>query len=79
MATTITETFGVVRADGTLEVEQKLPVPPGRVKVRVESMEPPVMPLETLVEFVQRSRRVPLGHAAFSLIFGAKKLQSSHE
>jgi hypothetical protein len=40
----VLETFGVVRADGTLELEQKLAVPPGRVKVRVESMEAPVMP-----------------------------------
>jgi hypothetical protein len=55
--TTVLETYGVIRADGTLELEQKLAVPPGRVKVRVESMETPVMPTETLVEFVQRSRR----------------------
>ena len=38
MATTILETFGVIRSDGTLELEQKLAVLPGRVKVRVESM-----------------------------------------
>ena len=55
--TTVFETFGVIRADGTLEIEQKLAVPPGRVKVRVESMEAPVMPTETMVEFVRRSRR----------------------
>ena len=55
--TTVLETFGVIRADGTLELEQKLAVPPGRVRVRVESMEAPVMPTETMVEFVQRSRR----------------------
>jgi hypothetical protein len=34
--TMILETFGVVRADGTLELDQKLTIPPGRVKVRVE-------------------------------------------
>ena len=55
--TTIHETFGVVRPDGTLEVEHKLEVPPGRVKVRVESIETPAAPKESLVEFVQRSRR----------------------
>ena len=35
--TTILETFGTVRADGTLELDRKLTIPPGRVKVRVES------------------------------------------
>jgi hypothetical protein len=54
---TILETLGTVRADGTLELDQKVTVPPGRVKVRVESVETPVQPTETLVEFVQRSRR----------------------
>ena len=55
--TTILETFGIIRPDGTLELEQKLAVAPGRVKVRVESMETPVMPQESMLEFVQRSRR----------------------
>jgi hypothetical protein len=54
---TVLETFGTVRADGTLELEQKLAVPPGRVKVRVESLELPMKPSETLLEFVERSRR----------------------
>ena len=36
MATTIIETLGTVRADGTLELDQKVAVTPGRVKVRVE-------------------------------------------
>ena len=31
------ELLGTVRPDGTLELDQKLTVPPGRVKVRVES------------------------------------------
>ncbi len=51
------EVLGTVRADGTLELDSKLNVPPGRVKVRVESLEAPVKPLEGLVEFVQRCRR----------------------
>ncbi len=39
MASTIIETSGTVRADGTLELDQKVAVPPGKVKVRVESLE----------------------------------------
>ncbi len=57
MATTILETLGTIRSDGTLELDQKLTVGPGRVKVRVESVEPLVQPAESLVEFVDRSRR----------------------
>ncbi len=57
MATTILETLGTVGPDGTLELDQKLAVPPGRVRVRVESVEAPVQPKESLVEFVQRNRR----------------------
>ena len=38
--TAILETFGMVRPDGTLELDQKLTVPPGRVKVRVEPVKP---------------------------------------
>ena len=37
--TTVVETFGIIRADGTLELDQKLAGPPGRVRVRVESIE----------------------------------------
>jgi hypothetical protein len=51
------ETLGTVRSDGTLELDHKVSVPPGRVKVRVESVETLVTPRETLIEFVQRSRR----------------------
>ena len=57
MATTILETLGTVRPDGTLELDQKVTVLPGRVKVRVESVEQPLQPAENLVEFVRRSRR----------------------
>jgi hypothetical protein len=38
-AGTVAETSGTVHADGTLELDQKVPVPPGKVKVRVESLE----------------------------------------
>jgi hypothetical protein len=57
MATTIVETLGTVTPDGRLELDQRVTVPPGRVKVRLESVEGPILPQETLVEFVQRSRR----------------------
>jgi hypothetical protein len=57
MATTVLETLGTVRPDGTLELDQKIPLRPGRVKVRVESTEPPAQVKESLVKFVQRSRR----------------------
>jgi hypothetical protein len=56
VATTIIETLGTVRPDGTLELDQKVTVPPGRIKVRLESVEVPVPPTETLVEFVDRTR-----------------------
>ena len=56
MATTILETFGTVTADGTLTLDQKVTVAAGRVKVRVESVEPAAVPKETLVEFVARTR-----------------------
>jgi len=52
------EVLGTVRADGTLELDEKLKVPPGRVKVRLEPVpEPPAEPAEGLVEFVERMRR----------------------
>lgn len=57
---TVLETFGVVRADGTLELEHKLAVPPGRVRVRVESLESPVTEptAESDDEFAQRFARL---------------------
>jgi hypothetical protein len=39
MATTIVEMSGTVRADSTLELDEKVTFPPGKVKVRVESVE----------------------------------------
>ena len=44
MATTNLELLGTVRSDGTLDLDQKVTVPPGRVKVRVESVESPALP-----------------------------------
>jgi hypothetical protein len=57
MSATTNEVLGIVRPDGTLELTGKLTVPPGRVRVRVESLEPQVQPAESLIEFVQRTRR----------------------
>lgn len=58
MAISSLEVLGTVRADGTLELDEKLRLPPGRVKVRVDPA--PVTqakPAEGLVEFVDRLRR----------------------
>src|SRR5437763_1227942 len=57
MSVTTNDLIGVVRPDGSLELAGKLTVPPGRVRVRVESLEPEAPPAESLVEFVQRTRR----------------------
>lgn len=52
------EVMGTVRADGTLELDERLDVPPGRVKVRVEALlKSEAKPAEGLVEFVDRLRR----------------------
>jgi hypothetical protein len=44
-------------ADGTLVLDAKPDLPAGRVQLRIESMEVPVKPKESLIAFVQRSRR----------------------
>jgi hypothetical protein len=45
------EVLGTVGPDGTLQLDEKLNVPPGRVRVRVETV-----PAETLSGFVDRTR-----------------------
>src|SRR5438105_1437580 len=57
MSTTTNDLLGVVHPDGSLELSGKLTVPPGRVRVRVESLEPQAQPAEDLIEFVRRTRR----------------------
>jgi len=57
MATTALEMLGTVRSDGTLDLDHKVPVPPGRVRVRVEPVESPVPPAQGLVQFVQSLRQ----------------------
>jgi hypothetical protein len=52
------EVLGTVRTDGTLELDEKLSLPPGRVKVRVEAAPAEgAKPAESLVAFVERIRR----------------------
>jgi hypothetical protein len=57
MSTPTNDLLGVVHPDGSLELNGKLTVPPGRVRVRVESLEPQPPPAEDLIEFVRRTRR----------------------
>lgn len=58
MAMSSLEVLGTVRADGTLELDEKRSLPPGRVKVRLDPA-PAVEAkgAEGLVEFVDRLRR----------------------
>jgi hypothetical protein len=65
MPETSREVLGTVRPDGALELDEKLNLPPGRVKVRVESVESPIRPTESLVEYGDRTRREleAAGHA----------------
>jgi hypothetical protein len=57
MSTMTNDLLGVLHPDGSLELTGKLTVPPGRVRVRVESLEPQPPSDEGLVEFVQCTRR----------------------
>ena len=58
MSATSVEVLGTVRPDGTLELNERLNVPPGRVRVRIESDAPVAHPpAEGLVEFGDRMRR----------------------
>jgi hypothetical protein len=51
------EVLGTVRPDGTLELDQKLTVPPGRVKVRLEPVpRGGAGASEGLADFVRRTR-----------------------
>lgn len=64
MATTVLETYGVIRADGTLELEQKLSGLPGRVKVRVESIETPDAELAKRFAVLATRWREEYGHTS---------------
>jgi hypothetical protein len=55
--TTEWEVLGTVLPDGSLHQDQKLKVPPGRVKVRVELMPSSTPTAESLGDFIDRTRR----------------------
>src|SRR5262249_21290901 len=57
MSPTQIEVTGTLQADGTLVLDQTPNLPAGRVRVTVQVVEPAPPPAETLLEFVQRSRR----------------------
>lgn len=57
MSITVLEMLGTIRPDGTLDLDQKVTVAPGRVKVRVESVESAAPPAQGLVQFVQSLRQ----------------------
>ena len=56
MSAASVEVLGTVRPDGTLELHEKLNVPPGQVRVRVEPVAAASPPAEGLVEFLDRMR-----------------------
>jgi hypothetical protein len=52
------EVTGTLQADGTLVLDRKVELPAGRVRVLVQAVElPPSRPQETLMDFLQRSRK----------------------
>ncbi len=58
MSPTTVELTGTLQADGTLVPDEKPNLPPGRVRIVVQSLESPSPPAkESLVAFVLRSRR----------------------
>ena len=48
---------GTLKPDGTLVLNEKPSLPPGRVRVVVQTVPEKSPPTETLIEFLQRSRR----------------------
>jgi hypothetical protein len=50
------EVEGTVREDGTLELDQKVNLPPGRVKVTVRPATPPVNQHEAFLAMLQQIR-----------------------
>jgi hypothetical protein len=51
------EVQGTLRDDGTLLLDETPKLPPGRVRVLVQALPAKGPPTETLLEFVERSRR----------------------
>jgi hypothetical protein len=64
MNQTQVEVQGTLRPDGTLVLDEKPSLPPGPVRVILVSRPEPVVPQESLVEFVQRVQResIARGH-----------------
>jgi hypothetical protein len=57
MSHTQVEVQGTLPPDGTLMLDEKPKLPAGRVRVIVHVVAPAPPPAETLLEFVERSRR----------------------
>ncbi len=57
MSETQVEVTGTLQPDGTLVLDQKPRLPPGRVRVVLQTVAPTAAPSEGLVEFVNRVRR----------------------
>jgi hypothetical protein len=57
MSQTQVEVQGTLRADGTVLLDENPKLPPGRVRVLLQSSSEQSPPAETLLEFVQRSQR----------------------
>ena len=57
MSQTQVEVQGTLRADGVLVLDEKPNLPPGRVTVVVKAISPATPPQESLLEYMQRTRR----------------------
>jgi hypothetical protein len=57
MSHTQVEVGGTLQPDGTLVLDEKPNVPPGRVRVVVQAVSAPAPPQESLLEYVRRARR----------------------
>jgi hypothetical protein len=68
MSPTRIEVQGTLRPDGTLLLDEKPNLPPGPVRVVLESRVTPAPPAESLLDFVQRVQResVARGHRFLS-------------
>ena len=67
MSDTTNDLLGTVRSDGTLELAGKLTVPAGRVRVRVETVEPPVPPTESLIGSSKSGKAIEAYSASCSM------------
>jgi hypothetical protein len=56
MPFTSQEILGTICPDGSLQLDGSISLPPGRVKIRFESLKSPAAPVDDLVGFVQSIR-----------------------